>query len=115
MCFLYTSEFYPTSLRGTAVGSCSTIDRVGGIIALVIDPLKRIWKPLPMTLSGSVAVIAGLFAIAFPETTGEKMPETMEEALNIGKKQKRITYNKENGIDNEAYKWYDNDMIIWLR
>ena len=104
MCFLYTSEFYPTSLRGTAVGSCSTIARVGGIIALVIDPLKRIWKPLPMTLSGSVAVIAGLFAIAFPETTGEKMPDTMEEALNIGKKQKRITYNKENGIDNKAFK-----------
>ena len=74
--------------------------RVGGIIALVIAPLKRIWKPLPMTILGSVAVIAGLFAIAFPETTGEKMPETMEEALNIGKKQKRITERRGNGI------WY---------
>ena len=104
MCYLYTSELYPTSLRGTAVGSCSTMARVGGIIALVIAPLKRIWKPLPMTILGSVAVIAGLFAIAFPETTGEKMPETMEEAINIGKKEKRITETKQNGIDNEAFK-----------
>ena len=57
--------------------------RVGGIIALVIAPLNRIWESLPMIIYGSVGVIAGLFAVAFPETTGLKMPETIEEAVNI--------------------------------
>ena len=77
--------------------------RVGGIIALVIAPLNRIWESLPMTIYGSVAVIAGLFAIAFPETTGLKMPETIEEALNIGKQSKNWRKNSENGVDNKAY------------
>ena len=103
MCYLYTSELYPTSLRGTATGSCSTMARVGGVIALVIAPLNRIWESLPMTIYGSVAVIAGLFAIAFPETTGLKMPETIEEAINIGKKSKNREEKSENGVDNKAY------------
>ena len=103
MCYLYTSELYPTSLRGTAVGSCSTMARVGGIIALVIAPLDRIWKPFPMTILGSVAVIAGVCAISFPETTGEKMPETMEEALNIGKRSPKSRNFMKYGVDNKAY------------
>ena len=77
--------------------------RVGGVISLVIAPLDRIWKPLPMTIMGSVAVIAGLFAVSFPETTGEKMPETIEEALNIGKRKTNPRKSVEYGIDNKAY------------
>ena len=87
MCYLYTSELYPTSLRGTAVGTCSTMARVGGVISLAIAPLGRYWKPLPMTVMGSVAVFAGICAFAFPETTGSKLPETITEALSIGKKE----------------------------
>ena len=33
------------------------------------------------------------------------MPETMEEALNIGKKQKQFNSKKKKGVDNEAFKW----------
>ena len=86
MCYLYTTELYPTPLRGTAVGSCSTMARVGGIISLAIAPLGKYWQPLPMTIMGIFAVMAGITAFAFPETTGKKLPETMEDALNIGKK-----------------------------
>ena len=103
MCYLYTSELYPTPLRGTAVGSCNTVARVGGVIALAISPLGRIWKPLPMTIMGSVAIVAGVFAIAFPETTGLKLPETMKEALNIGKKESTGPKPIVDGAENEAY------------
>ena len=69
--------------------------RVGGIIALLIALLGKVWKPLPMTIMGAFAVIAGVFAIAFPETTGKKLPETIAEALNIGKKEsKRSIHGK---------------------
>ena len=39
--FLYmlTSEVYPTSLRGTALTSCSTLGRLGGILAPFISQL----------------------------------------------------------------------------
>ena len=41
--FLYmlTSEVYPTSLRGTALTSCSTLGRIGGILAPFISHLLK--------------------------------------------------------------------------
>jgi hypothetical protein len=43
---------------------------------------------------GGSALIGGVLALVnLPETLGEKLPETMEEAINLGKKkqQKEIT------------------------
>ena len=51
--------------------------------------LSRIWKPFPMIIMGSFATTAGCLAFLFPETTGEKLPETIEDALKLGK-----NYNK---------------------
>jgi hypothetical protein len=42
-----------------------------------------------MVIMGSFATLAGLLAYLFPETTGEKLPETIEEALNVGKHSSR--------------------------
>ena len=77
--------------------------RVGGVISLCIAPLGKIWKPLPMTIMGSVAVVAGVSAIAFPETTGLKLPETIKESLNIGKKDSTGPKAIVDGAENEAY------------
>ena len=48
--------------------------------------LNRVWKPFPMVIMGSFATLSGGLAFLFPETTGEKLPETIEDALHIGKK-----------------------------
>ena len=90
MCFglvyLYCAELFPTTLRGTATGACSSFGRLGGIYALSIEGLKSYWTPLPLLLVGGQAMLASVLAIAFPETTGAKLPETIEEAVNdIGK------------------------------
>ena len=42
-----------------------------------------------MVVMGIVAIIAGLSALKLPETVGNKLPETMDEAINIGKDSKR--------------------------
>jgi OCT family organic cation transporter-like MFS transporter 4/5 len=34
MVYLYTAELFPTSIRSTAIGSCSTMARVGGMYVL---------------------------------------------------------------------------------
>ena len=34
---------------------------------------------------GVIGILAGLLSLLFPETTGVGLPETMEEALSIGK------------------------------
>ena len=37
-----------------------------------------------MVIMGSFATVSGLLAYLFPETTGEKLPETIEDALRMG-------------------------------
>ena len=56
-----------------------------------------------MTVMGSVAIIAGIFAMAFPETTGRKLPETMTEAMNIGKASPCELRSPSLGQNNKAY------------
>ena len=34
--YVYTAELFPTTIRNTAIGSCSTIARVGGVCSLLV-------------------------------------------------------------------------------
>ena len=40
--YVYTAELFPTIIRNSAIGSCSTIARVGGMLCLVIIQVKII-------------------------------------------------------------------------
>ena len=87
--YLYTSEMYPTSLRATVFGICSVVGRLGGMYGLGIGFTSKIWKPLPFVLTGGPAILTGLAALWFPETTGCPLPDTIEEAINnVGKNPK---------------------------
>ena len=79
--YVYTVELFPTAIRNQAVGTCSLVARIGGIICLLLDLLKKYWLPAPVFIMGVVATIAGLLAVFFPETLGRKLPETMEDAI----------------------------------
>lgn len=45
----------------------------------------QIWTPLPLVLFAAMAITAGLLSLLFPETLHTKLPDTIEEAENIGK------------------------------
>ena len=60
--------------------------RFGAIFALLIGLLGG---SAPMLILGVSAVIGGILALFFPETVGLKLPQTMEDALNIGKDSER--------------------------
>lgn len=95
--YVYTAELFPTVIRNQAVGTCSLVARIGGITSLLLDLLKvktsykiifpnpnlnqDYWLPAPVFIMGVVATVAGALATFFPETLGEKLPESMEEAL----------------------------------
>ena len=42
-----------------------------------------------MLILGVSAVIGGVFALFFPETVGHKLPQTMDEAMTLGKDSNR--------------------------
>ena len=87
--WLMAVEMFPTNSRSTALGTCSTIGRIGGVYALSLEGLQVYWQPLPFTLMGAKCVLSGLLAFFLPETTGGKLPETTQEAIdNVGKNYK---------------------------
>ena len=79
--YLYTAELFPTCTRNQAVGLCALMAKLGGVTTMVLDLLKVYWLPAPVFIMGVVATTAGLLATTFPETLGEELPETMEDAF----------------------------------
>ncbi|XP_061103256.1 organic cation/carnitine transporter 2-like [Conger conger] len=77
--FVYTGELYPTGIRNTAVGLCSTASRVGSAIAPYFVHLGSYDKNLPYILLGSLTIIAGISVLFLPESFGLPLPDTMDQ------------------------------------
>ena len=57
----------------------------------------------------SIAIVAAVFAFKFPETTNDKLPETTEDALNLGQNIKRNKFGKI--ILNQVYKSINKNHV----
>lgn len=75
----------PTLIRSGGVGTFSTFSRFGALLAPFVPLLKHFYAFLPLLIYGIFAFISGLLAITLPETLGQKLPDTILEAENIGK------------------------------
>lgn len=86
----YTSELWPTEIRNTLYSISSTSGRVGSIIAALTLSIGDYYAHLPPILYASAAIVGAILFIAFlPETVHcKKAPDTIEEALAIGKNRK---------------------------
>jgi hypothetical protein len=51
---------------------------------------NEVMESLPLLLFGAMSVFSGLLALYFPETLNVKLPDTIEEAENIGKQRRSI-------------------------
>ncbi|XP_050313329.1 solute carrier family 22 member 3-like [Anthonomus grandis grandis] len=83
--YVITSEIFPTTLRHTLMGICSTFGRFGSMISPQIPLLAQFWKPLPLVSFSIMSLLAALLTISFPETLHKKLPDTVKEAEDIGK------------------------------
>jgi len=85
--YMYTAELYPTLIRSTAVGSCSLMARIGGMLA----PQITLYLPtvtnnsVPYYLMGGCSLVGGFLALLLPETLGSTLPNTMEDVDQIKK------------------------------
>ncbi|NXN88804.1 S22AD protein, partial [Bombycilla garrulus] len=73
--YVYAAELFPTVLRQTGVGLCSTMARVAGILAPLIIPLSEYHEAIPMAIFGSVTVLVALSCIMLPETRGTQLAD----------------------------------------
>ncbi|KAF5303508.1 hypothetical protein FQR65_LT08207 [Abscondita terminalis] len=85
ICYIITSEIFPTSLRHSLMATCSMFGRIGSSIAPQMPLLEQLWKPLPLTLFGIMSATSGVLSLYFPETTNIELPDTIQEAEQIGK------------------------------
>jgi len=83
--YVYTPEVYPTSVRSTALGVCSTMARIGGILTpYVAQVLIGVSDYLSLGLYFFVALCAGVASILLPiETAGRDMPDTVAEVSKM--------------------------------
>ena len=75
-----TAEMFPTNLRNQAVGACSTVSRLFGLLAPFVSQLAVFWKPLPMLILGVPSLISACLSFFLPETKYMSLPTTMKDA-----------------------------------
>ncbi|XP_055853397.1 solute carrier family 22 member 16 isoform X2 [Episyrphus balteatus] len=67
---LYTAELFPTAIRNSALGTCSTMAHVGSISApYVVDILGLLGWYIPTTICGCSVLLASLLTFTLPETS----------------------------------------------
>jgi len=87
--YMYTAELYPTNIRNSAVGICSTMARFGGIAAPWIASYLPSQGSLPdwvaYTVFGILALVGGTLALFIPDTIGFPLPDTLDDLEKIKK------------------------------
>ncbi|XP_064495118.1 solute carrier family 22 member 13-like isoform X1 [Pseudopipra pipra] len=86
--YVYTAELFPTVVRQTGVGLCSTMARVAGILAPLIIPLDRYHRAIPMAVFGSIPLLVSLSCILLPETRGVSLPDDTGKGKTPDEKEK---------------------------
>lgn len=89
--YIFTSELFPTPARNTAVGLCSTCGRVAAILAPQITNLAEYGDSIPLLVIGVSSILSGLFTVLLPETAGTPLPETLQQAIDIGKRRDSVS------------------------
>lgn len=65
--------------------------KLATIFAPEVPLLARYYDSLPLLIFGGMATAAGLAALILPETLNTKLPDTVEEAENLGKQSRKIS------------------------
>merc|ERR1719430_2333862 len=78
-----TAELYPTAIRNSMLGVCSTIARVGGIsapwIAVYLPDQGSLSAAVPLYIFGACSAVAGLLAaLCLTESLGSPLPSTFK-------------------------------------
>ncbi|XP_075975357.1 organic cation transporter protein-like [Anticarsia gemmatalis] len=85
--YVYTAELYPTKYRHSLFAYSSMMGRIGSMIAPLTPAIGEQWfEELPYVLFATFALLSGALIFLTPETLGNTLPDTFEQASQIGLK-----------------------------
>ena len=79
----YTSELFPTSLRGNVIGMCTMANMGGAIISPLFIALQQQISWLPGSIFGCCGILGGVFACFLKETRNQPLLMTIEQAIRF--------------------------------
>jgi len=79
--YIWTSELFPTLIRSSALSLCSSLARLGAILAPLMVEIDKDNPMAPILVYGCVTLLPGILSLHIsPETRSWKsMPNTMQE------------------------------------
>uniref|UniRef100_T1JLS1 Major facilitator superfamily (MFS) profile domain-containing protein n=1 Tax=Strigamia maritima TaxID=126957 RepID=T1JLS1_STRMM len=86
--YVFSIELFPTVLRNNGIGLSSTFAHIGGVLAPYIASFSSYGRAVPLLIFGLSSLLAGCFAMFLPETLHQKLPETVDDAENFGRREK---------------------------
>ncbi|CAL1283312.1 unnamed protein product [Larinioides sclopetarius] len=76
--YVYTSELFPTVMRNAALGSGSTVARIGALLAPFVHQLGDMTYPwVPIAVPGVLSVMSGFLILLLPDTKGKTLSDTL--------------------------------------
>lgn len=84
--YLYAGELFPTVIRNVGIGVASMIARIGSMVAPFVIAFKVLSPAIPPLILGVIPLIGALLALRLPETCGQPLPASIEDAEEFGKK-----------------------------
>ena len=92
--YMYSAQLFPTSIRATAIGTCSTIARLGGFLSPIVGKyfihFGTIPEEVPMILFGAFGIAGGVCALLLPDTVGFPLPNSFDDVEEIKRKGKPL-------------------------
>jgi len=87
ICLQYSSEIFPTAIRGSGMSACEIVGGIGLFISPWIVYLAKFQVQLPLLIFGGLSMLGALVTLFLPETCDENLPNTIEDANDFGKDQ----------------------------
>lgn len=82
--YVYAAELFPTDYRSQCIGLFAAASRFGSVFSPFIGQLGDVARFLPYAIFGAAGIVASVFVLMLPETSGHQLPETLAEAESIG-------------------------------
>jgi len=93
--YVYTAEIFPTTIKNSGIGICSSIARIGGVASQIIEMIPKMCgedstmdcTKIPYAIYGIMTILGCILMFALPETKDQSSPETISEGNQFGKDQ----------------------------